>query len=177
MGGYRKSNMAHLALEAKQRIIEKALNNKGQGITKHISKIASDHNIGSSTLEKWIRLHKIGKFGLNKTTTLNKSKLTAADRLEHLLATTNLDEAKLGAYCREHGLYSFQLQAWKKDFMTQENNLKKQPDLTIELKTLRTENQQLKKDLNRKNMALAETTALLVLKKKADLIWGVLEDN
>jgi len=33
----------------------------------------------------------------------------------------------------------------------------------------------LEKDLRRKNAALAETTALLVLKKKADLIWGIEE--
>jgi transposase-like protein len=32
---------------------------------------------------------------------------------------------------------------------------------------------ELEKDLNRKDRALAETTALLVLKKKADLIWGI----
>jgi hypothetical protein len=30
----------------------------------------------------------------------------------------------------------------------------------------------LEKELHRKDRALAETTALLVLKKKADLIWG-----
>jgi ribosomal protein L4 len=30
----------------------------------------------------------------------------------------------------------------------------------------------LKKELNRKEKALAEASALLILKKKADLIWG-----
>ena len=34
---------------------------------------------------------------------------------------------------------------------------------------------ELERDLHRKNRALAETTALLVLKKKADLIWGIAE--
>ena len=34
------------------------------------------------------------------------------------------------------------------------------------------EMKQLKHDLNRKDKALAELTALLVLKKKADLLWG-----
>ena len=37
---------------------------------------------------------------------------------------------------------------------------------------LRARNKELERDLNRKDKALAETTALLVLKKKADLIWG-----
>lgn len=39
------------------------------------------------------------------------------------------------------------------------------------------ENKALKKELNRKDKALAETPALLILKKKADLIWGVPEDD
>ena len=36
---------------------------------------------------------------------------------------------------------------------------------------------QLKSDLNRKDKALAELTALLILKKKADLLWGGSEDD
>jgi len=37
---------------------------------------------------------------------------------------------------------------------------------------LKKENTALKKELNRKDKALAETAALLVLKKKANSIWG-----
>ena len=36
---------------------------------------------------------------------------------------------------------------------------------------------ELERDLSRKEKALAETTALLVLKKKADLIWGSGEEQ
>lgn len=164
--------MAHLPLKTKLMIIEKALN-KNQSI----NKIASIHNIGCSTLEGWLRLYREGKFDLKKTTTKPAvTKLTAAERFNHLLATSRLDEPKLGAYCREHGLYSFQLQEWKKEFMTQEQTKKNHDHQTTELKTLKTENRLLKKNLRRKDMALAETTALLVL-KKADLIWGVEEDD
>ncbi len=46
-----------------------------------------------------------------------------------------------------------------------------------ELKALRAENNLLKKELRRKDSALAEATALLILKKKANLIWGVDEDT
>ena len=45
------------------------------------------------------------------------------------------------------------------------------------LKRLRQENAELKRDLARKDKALAETTALLVLKKKAQLLWGQGEDS
>ncbi len=51
--------------------------------------------------------------------------------------------------------------------------LKKQ----TETKKLRNEIKELKKDLNRKNKALAETAALLVLQKKVNAIWGSNEDS
>ena len=46
-----------------------------------------------------------------------------------------------------------------------------------EVRTLKKENKSLKKDLNRKEKALAETAALLVLKKKAQEIWGGPEED
>ena len=56
-------------------------------------------------------------------------------------------------------------------------NSEKEYKLRNEMKALQKENEQLKKDLRRKDKALAETSALLVLKKKANLIWGDLEDD
>ena len=82
----------------------------------------------------------------------------------------------LGVYCREHGIYSFQLTQWKNAFMTQPKVDKQKPNAD-EMKALITENKQLKQEIRRKDSALAETAALLVLKKKASLIWGELEDD
>ncbi len=61
--------------------------------------------------------------------------------------------------------------------MKNTGNEQKPSKESAELKALRSENKRLKKDLNRKDKALAETSALLVLKKKADLIWGDPEDD
>ena len=92
------------------------------------------------------------------------------------MATASLDETAVGIYCREHGLYVIQLTQWKEAFMTQKPNLKKQ-DKLAELRALRLENKRLKQDVKRKNSALAEATALLILKKKASLIWGEVEED
>ena len=46
-----------------------------------------------------------------------------------------------------------------------------------QLKQLREENKSLKKELRRKEKALAEAAALLVLKKKAEQMWGTDEDD
>jgi len=73
-----------------------------------------------------------------------------------------MSEEEIGAYCRENGLYSFQLTAWKESFMS--------------LKT-EDKNQSLKQDIKRKDAALSEASALLILKKKASMIWGEIEGD
>ncbi len=51
------------------------------------------------------------------------------------------------------------------------------PKNQSETKALRQENKALKKELNRKDKALAETAALLVLQKKVHAIWGTNADS
>lgn len=92
------------------------------------------------------------------------------------MATGSLNDVEIGVYCREQGIYSFELKQWKESFMTQKSNERKHSELA-ELKLLRAENKELKREIHRKDRALAETTALLVLKKKAALIWGEAEDG
>ena len=97
---------------------------------------------------------------------------TKEQRLDALLDTHNLDEKALGAWCREHGLHTHHLTQWRQDWV----NSKAEPT-GKEVRALREENRDLKKELRRKDKALAETTALLVLKKKASAIWGEPEDD
>jgi hypothetical protein len=46
-----------------------------------------------------------------------------------------------------------------------------------QMKVLKEENKQLSKELRRKDKALAEAAALLVLKKKVDEYWDLKEDS
>ena len=59
--------------------------------------------------------------------------------------------------------------------MTQRTEINK--EIVAELKALREENKRLKKDLRRKESALAEASALLILKKKSEIIWGETEGD
>jgi transposase len=163
--------MVHLSEEARKSIVEKALNRQGKGL----AELATQYNIGYSTLQRWIFKYKNSVPNISNKPSANIP-LTRSDQLKHLLATATLDETTLGAYCREHGIYSFQMQQWKNEFMSTDKSQKNQETQT-ELRVLRAENKLLKKDLLRKDRALAETTALLVLKKKADLLFGVVEDD
>lgn len=164
--------MIRISEEAKHELIKKTLSRSG----KTTAEIALENNIGCSTLNKWVKRFKLENNIESHQSIKSISTLPLAERFKHLEATTNLDEVRLGAYCREHGLYSFQLQQWKDEFMSQGNDQKKN-ELQAELKALKAENKLLKRDLLRKDRALAETTALLILKKKADLLFGELEDD
>lgn len=92
-------------------------------------------------------------------------------RLEALLETHSLSEEELGKWCRERGLHTHHLKQWRQDLASESS------PSDAEAKALRQENRELKKDLRRKEKALAETSALLVLKKKAAAIWGENEDD
>jgi len=153
--------MTRLTLEAKEAIIKKALSREGQTI----KQIAQESGIGSSTLSKWLQKKRAG-LPIESCGTEAIGTQENSPRLKHLLATSNLDEQAVGAYCREHGIYSFQLKEWEKALMASGNGKEKDKQHRDEIKALRAENKSLKQDLRRKEKALAESSALLILKKK-----------
>jgi len=165
--------MNHLSLEAKEAIVLKAINQNGTTI----KSIAQSHNIGYSTLQSWLKRHRNGvPLSKRKPQTAPLMQLSRTEQLSHLLATYSLDEVSLGKYCRKHGLYSYQLAEWQESLVSTPKPNKNQQEKS-ELKKLKDENKRLQKELRYKEKALAEASALLILKKKADLIWGVDEED
>ncbi|MCU7879763.1 MAG: IS3 family transposase, partial [Candidatus Thiodiazotropha sp. (ex Lucinoma aequizonata)] len=76
-------------------------------------------------------------------------------------------------YCRERGLYAEQIVEWR-EACEQANDWDRNQNKR--LKDIRKVDEkrikELERELNRKEKALAESTALLVLRKKAQAIWG-----
>ena len=97
---------------------------------------------------------------------------TREERLNALLEAAKLSDDELGAWCRQKGLHTHHLEKWRQEF-AQEQTRGQDP----KTRQLKKEVKELKKELNRKDKALAETSALLVLKKKVDTIWGDNEDD
>lgn len=160
--------MPHLSIEAKEAIVTQALS-RGDA---PLSSIAAANNIGYSTLQKWLRRKRNGEPLPGEQFVVQVADTAHTAPLTHLLATAALDEQAIGVYCRQHGIHSFQLQQWREELMKHPNKSSSHLNDAAKLKRLRNENKQLKQDLRRKEKALAETSALLVLKKKANLIWG-----
>jgi len=157
--------MSKLSHSAKEAIIKKALSNCGT-----MKELAKNHSIGYSTLCEWVRHYRDGE---SITRSGKQGMQSVSERFEHVLATASLGEEEIGRYCRKNGLYAFQLTKWKEDFMTERASTDKTTQTAF--KALQLENKTLKQEILRKDKALAETAALLVLKKKASLIWGEIE--
>jgi invasion protein IalB len=79
----------------------------------------------------------------------------------------------MAEYCRTKGLYVEQVQAWRDACMQANGGVAQEAaKLQKELRQKDRENKKLVKELRRKEAALAETAALLVLRKKAQAVWG-----
>jgi len=160
--------------------VEKTLTrNEGE----RIEDIAKSLGIGFSTLQKWIRLSKDQNLELPLPEQLRAMKTekrpqdwSLEERLSMVISCDSLSDEDVSRLCREQGLYSHQVQQWKADF-TNNKTGGSSPKKQADVKALKNENRVLKKDLHRKNKALAETAALLVLQKKVNAIWGDDEDS
>jgi transposase-like protein len=164
--------MTRYSEEFKKSIIKKILSNQ----TTSLRHVAKENGLALSTTHGWLK-----KYGsdIDKTKELNKrspNDWTLEERFNILAETAGLTEEARGIYCRQKGIYQYQLDEWREIFMKTKIDSKNNEELG-ELKALRAENKALKKELLRKDKALAETSALLILKKKADYLWGEIEED
>ena len=87
-----------------------------------------------------------------------------AERLRVVQETSNLTGAELGAYLREVGLHEATVDEWRQQVLAALGGKRKRSQ---EQKRIR----KLERELGRKDKALAEATALLVLSKKVRALW------
>jgi len=102
---------------------------------------------------------------------------TAGARLEAVITTAAMNEAGKSAWCREHGVYLSELDQWRASCTTalaDPEDVRASPQAT---RADRKRIKELERDLLRKDRALAETAALLVLAKKVGAIFNKGEDE
>jgi|ABSP01.1.fsa_nt_gi transposase-like protein len=136
---------------------------------KTIQAIADELNINLFTLKEWLRKSRLTMTD-NNTIPKRPTDWSRAQRFQALMQSSVLKGEALNGFCREQGIFSHHLDAWKADFIKETSKAETSTKSTTE-KTLREENAQLKKELSRKEKALAETAALLVLQKKFQAFW------
>jgi transposase-like protein len=141
-----------------------------------IRQLSQEEGISEATLHKW-RAEARGKGQLLPDADTGPEGWSSRDKFAAVLETAALNEADLGEYCRTRGLYLAQIGAWRAA-CEQANDWDRSSTARISQAT-REEKKRIKdleRDLARKDRALAETAALLVLRKKASAIWGGDED-
>ncbi len=164
--------------------VEKALNRSAE-IT--LTEMAEQLSVSRSALQRWITQSKnhqledvlVNNNSLAPTMTTKEKRpqdWALEERLQLIIKSDGLSEEGISELCRTQGVFPHHIKEWKQQFMT-ENILSIETKKQVTIKELRYEVKELNKDLNRKNKALAETAALLVLQKKVNAIWGNSEDS
>jgi len=129
-----------------------------------IQAIADELNLSIHTLKNWMK----------STATIDIPNANSAkrpqdwrpeERLMALHESHGLSGEALNAWCRQRGLFAHQLAQWQSDFCAGVHPRSGGADSQT-LRTLKADNQRLERELSRKDKALAEAAALLILQKK-----------
>lgn len=132
--------------------------------------VAAEVGVSQESLSRWLRA--TGNVG--GMTRASTRKWTGVEKLRVVREAHGLSETALGALLRREGLHETQLIAWRaaaEAALAEPTRGRATP--SVEAKRI----QELERELRRKDQALAETAALLVLKKKLEAIWGDADDT
>ena len=128
-----------------------------------IETVARELSISVTTLERW-RAEMLSMPARERA-------WTAAARFEAVLTTAALDEAARNAWCREHGVYPQDLAQWRQAATQALATPEEARASPLQTKQDRRRIKELERELRRKEKALAEAAALLVLSKKLEAIF------
>jgi transposase len=138
-----------------------------RGNNQSIQDVANDLNICLQTLKTWMKKTKLNSRRGLRSKSASPQDWQPEERLVALQKSYGLIGEDLNAWCREQGVFVHQLEQWKGDFCSQGG-----PSEKREMHTLKLEIHGLERELLRKDKALAEAAALLVLQKKFRALLG-----
>jgi len=165
--------MARYSEEFKEQIVRKMMPPNAQTV----AQLHKETGVSEQALYNW--RNKVREEGKAvPADSSNPENWSGENKLAVIIETAAMNEQGLSVYCRSKGLYAEQIVRWKEAAIagnTPSDNFSKVEHQ--ELKKERKKSRRLEKELSRKEKALAETAALLVLKKKAQIIWGENEDE
>ncbi len=163
--------MKHYPEDHKKAVIRKLVES---GLS--LRQFAKLEGVNLSTLYSW--RDKYLKAGSSLEDSNNSDSWSPEQKFSIVLETATLSEIELSEYCREKGLYPEQVKEWKLSCIAgNQTQAQQRKQLPQERKADRKRIKELEKELKRKDAALAETAALLVLRKKLNAYWGEDEDN
>ena len=132
-----------------------------------VREVALDLNVNYHTAKNWMKRESSAPAAAGPIKEKRPQDWSAQEQLLALQETHVLSGQALQAWCRERGLFAHHLTNWKGAFCAGA----KADSGMRELRSLKDQNDQLKRELMRKEKALAEAAALLILQKKFRALW------
>lgn len=142
-----------------------------------LRQLSREEGISEATLRRWRRQGRENG-QLLPASGVGPEGWRSRDKFAAVIETAAMNEVELGEYCRQRGLYPEQVRAWRVA-CEQANDWERASSARMS-KAMRDEKRRVKaleRELARKEKALAEAAALMVLRKKAEAIWGEGEDE
>lgn len=140
-----------------------------------VTKLSNETGVSKSTLSTWKTKALKGK------STKSADKLTQQQKFLIVMETYTLSEIELSKYCRTNGYYIDDIKKWRLNCINSNSKYthdsEKTKQLESSLKEEKIKSKNLAKDLRRKENALAETAALLILRKKLNAIFEETEED
>ena len=165
--------MSRYSIEFKEAVVQKMMPPNAMPVRS----LSKETGVSDVTLYKWRKEFRDKGFAVPGDDSRPDS-WSAQDKLAVVIETAALNESELAKYCREKGLYAEQVTGWREAALRgYERDEQLQQQQASSRKEDRREIKKLKSEARRKDKALAETAALLVLSKKSQAIWGDPEDD
>lgn len=143
--------------------------NRGHRTTESI---AQDTGVSLASIYGWTK--KYGNVhGMTNKPGRKPNDRNAQEKFQLVMKYFSLPEEDRGKFLRENGLHSDHLEQWKRMLESGFDSKPKSSSLAEDKKKIK----DLEKEIRRKDKALAEAAALLILQKKANLLWGTDEDE
>ena len=153
--------------EYSEEFVEQALVKLLSRGSRSVNAVAKELNVNYHTAKYWLKRAATHKGGLTPAKERRPQDWSAQEQLVALHETHGLSGESLQAWCRERGLFAHHLTARRAAFCEPA----KAAAVAQELRSLKDENSELKRDLMRKEKALSEAAALLILQKKFRALW------
>lgn len=143
-----------------------------------LRQMAKENEVGYSTLCKWRLAMQTGSVKKVWELDTQTGQWSSRDKFLTVVAAKGMNAQEKSEYCRRKGLYPEQIDEWEKVCIHANGSaVQVASELRAELKEEAKKVKELERELARKEKALAETAALLVLRKKACAIWGENEED
>jgi len=104
------------------------------------------------------------------------NKWSPEQRFTAVIETSAMSELELAEYCRSKGIFVDQINEWR-TLAIQAQDIKNKHQINKELSNEQQKVKKLQAEIARKDKALAETAALLVLRGKFDALWDNSEED